>query len=124
MFYHYAFVALSVAMFGDDRRGSARLPDAAAVPSRPACTSGSRLSPWRFPSALVVSFLTQLCIPFRVRASVAAVYGIVFTYTVISVPFVLSGIAICLALTGFPDRFVSRLYAADLVRRGVGVHCC
>ena len=44
---------------------------------------------------------------------------IAFTYVVIAVPFVVSGIAVCLALTGFP-RAVSRLYAADLAGAALG----
>jgi hypothetical protein len=54
-----------------------------------------------------------------VNASVVAIYAVVFTYAIISVPFVLSGIVICLALTGFP-RAVSRLYAADLAGAAAG----
>ena len=72
-----------------------------------------------FPIALLVSFLTQLSVPFRVHPSIVAIYAIVFTYAVIAVPFVVSGIAVCLALTGFPAR-VSRLYAADLTGAALG----
>ena len=63
--------------------------------------------------------MTQLCIPFRVYPSMIAIYAMVFTYAVIAVPFVVSGIVVCLALTGFP-RAVSRLYAADLAGAALG----
>ena len=69
--------------------------------------------------AIVLSFLTQLSVPFRVHPSIVALYAIVFTYAVIAVPFVVSGIVVCLALTGFPSR-VSRLYAADLAGAALG----
>ena len=63
--------------------------------------------------------MTQLSIPFRVHPSIVAIYAIVFTYAVIAVPFVISGIVVCLVLTGFPAR-VSRLYAADLIGAASG----
>ncbi len=72
-----------------------------------------------FPIAIVLAVLTQLSVPFRVHPSIVALYAIVFTYAVISVPFVIGGIAVCLALTGFPSR-VSRLYGADLTGAAVG----
>lgn len=118
MWYHFAFVAVSVALFG--------------------LTVGAlivHLSPRRFPEertkerlyqaallfslAIVVSFITQLSIPFDPRWSVIGVYSIALTYLVISVPFIFSGIAVCLALTRFPGQ-VSRLYAVDLVGAGLG----
>ena len=68
---------------------------------------------------MVLSFLTQLSIPFRVHPSIVAIYAIAFTYVVIAVPFVVSGIVVCLVLTGFPAR-VSRLYAADLAGAALG----
>ena len=110
MLYHFAFVALSVAMFGltagalivylvpgwfAPDRVSQRLALAATV----------------FPNALVLSFLIELRIPFRVSWSWLGLGTIALTSVVIAVPFVVSGVAICLALTSFPSR-VSRLYAA------------
>jgi hypothetical protein len=118
MLYHFAFVALSLAMFG-------MTVGALFVYLAPNWFPEDRLhhrlavAGVAFPIALVLSFMTQLCIPFQVYASIIAIYAIVLTYAVISVPFVLSGIAVCLALTGFP-RAVSRLYAADLVGAALG----
>ena len=118
MLYHFAFVALSVAMFGltagalivylvphwfAPGRVSQRLALAATV----------------FPIALVLSFLIELRIPFRVSWSWLGLGTIALTYVVIAVPFVVSGVAICLALTSFPSR-VSRLYAADLAGAALG----
>src|SRR5262249_25959320 len=72
-----------------------------------------------FPIAMILSFLTELSVPFRIYPSIVAIYAIVFTYAVIAVPFVMSGIVVCLALTGFPAK-VSRLYAADLCGAALG----
>lgn len=118
MLYHFAFVALSVAMFGMTVGALlVYLAPAAFPPER--ITSRLALSAVLFPIAVVFSFLTQLSIPFRVHPSVVGVYSVVLTYAVIAVPFVLSGITVCLALTGFPSK-VSRLYAADLAGAALG----
>ena len=118
MLYHFAFVALSLAMFGMTAGALVvyllpRLFPASAIRPRIA------LAALAFPVAIVVSFLTQLSIPFRVHPSIVAVYAIAFTYAVIAVPFVVGGIVVCLVLTGYPDR-VSRLYAADLAGAALG----
>jgi len=118
MLYHFAFVALSVAMFG-------MTVGALIVYLCPRIFIPVRLHRWlavaalAFPVAMVLSFLTQLSVPFRVHPSIVAIYAIGFTYAVIAVPFVVSGIVVCLSLTGFPSR-VSRLYAADLAGAAVG----
>lgn len=118
MLYHFAFVALSVAMFGMTAGALVVYLAPAAFP--PALIKNRlALSAACFPIALVFSFLTQLSVPFRVHPSVVGVYAVMFTYAVIAVPFVVSGITVCLALTGFPSR-VSRLYAADLAGAALG----
>ena len=118
MLYHFAFVALSVAMFG-------MTVGALIVYLCPRVFRPDRLAWWlaaaslAFPAVMVLSFLTQLSVPFRVHPSIVAIYAIGFTYAVIAVPFVASGIVVCLALTGYPTR-VSRLYAADLAGAAIG----
>src|SRR5687768_10199308 len=118
MLYHFAFVALSVAMFG-------MTAGALIVYLAPSLFPTNRLRERLalfgvlFPIALVFSFLTQLSIPFRIHPSIVAIYSIGFTYAVIAVPFVVSGIVVCLVLTGFVSK-VSRLYAADLAGAAVG----
>jgi len=118
MLYHFAFVALSLAMFG-------MTAGALAVYLAPRVFTAERLryqlafAAVAFPIAIILSFLTQLSIPFRVHPSIVALYAIAFTYAVIAVPFVASGVVVCLALTGFPAR-VSRLYAADLAGAALG----
>jgi hypothetical protein len=118
MWYHFAFVAISVAMFG-------MTVGALLVYLRPAwfpeASTKTQLAVAGvlFPIVLVLSFLTQLAIPFRVHPSVVAMYAIVFTYAVIAAPFVVSGVAVCLALTRFP-RDTGRLYAFDLAGAALG----
>jgi hypothetical protein len=118
MWYHFAFVAISIAMFG--------------------MTAGALLvyvlRPW-FPARLlkthlataalvysvliVLSFLTQLSVPFLIHRSVVAAYAMAFTVVVVSVPFVVSGVCVSLALTQFGKK-VSGLYAADLAGAALG----
>ena len=118
MLYHFAFVALSVAMFG-------MTAGALLVYLAPRLFPPERLRHRlavvgvAFPIVLVLSFMAELSIPFRVGSSVVEIFAIGFTYAVIAVPFVVSGVAICLVLTGFP-RQVSRLYAADLAGAALG----
>ena len=112
MWYHFAFVAISVAMFG-------MTVGAIIVYLRPNLFTQERAvrhlaaSALLFSVSIIFSFLTFLCIPFVEDKSFMGLYSIALIYGVISVPFVFSGICVCLALTKFPAQ-VSRLYAADL----------
>ena len=118
MWYHFAFVAISVAMFGMTVGALVVYLKPAWFPAgavRRQLALGSVL----FPVLVVASFLTQLSIPFRVHPSIVAIWAIVLTYAVIAAPFVLSGILVTLTLTRFP-RDVGRLYAFDLVGAALG----
>jgi hypothetical protein len=118
MWYHFAFVAVSVAMFG-------MTIGAMAVYLAPSYFTHDRakyhlaLSSLLLAVSIIVSFLTHLSIPFVVERSLVSVYSIALTYFVISIPFIFSGIGVCIALTKFP-RQVSKLYAADLSGAALG----
>ncbi len=118
MWYHFAFVAISVAMFG-------MTVGALIVYLKPAWFPHARVKEQLaiggalFPVVLLCSFLTQLSIPFRVHPSIVAIWAIVFTYAVVAVPFVLSGVLVTLVLTRFP-RQIGRLYAYDLIGAAAG----
>jgi predicted membrane-bound spermidine synthase len=118
MWYHFAFVAISIAMLG-------MTVGALAVFLRPKVFTPERTKRLvarfavGFPWALALSFLTQCSIPFRVHPSIVALYAIIFTYAVIAVPFAISGVVVCLALTRF-RRNVSLVYAADLAGAALG----
>jgi len=72
-----------------------------------------------FAVTTVVSFLAYLAIPSLFDLTVKGVLSLVAILGVISVPFIFSGVAVCLALTKFPGQ-VSRLYAADLSGAAAG----
>jgi hypothetical protein len=118
MWYHFAFVAVSVALFGmtagalivhlaprffTQERVNERLAQAAML----------------FSISIAASFVIQVYIPFDPEWSAGALALVALTYLVIAVPFVCSGVAVCLALTRYPGQ-VGRLYAADLAGAALG----
>ena len=118
MWYHFAFVAISVAMFGMSvgalavylmpaRFTSARAPRQMAVHAL------------LFSCTIVVSFVLHLLVPFEVAPSLSGLLTVGFTYVVISVPFYFVGVCFCLALTRFPAQ-VGKLYGADLAGAALG----
>lgn len=118
MYYHFAFVAISVTMFG-------MAVGAIAVFLRPAVFTAERVSrhlavgsAW-FAITIVLSYLTHLSIPFLIEPSLVSAYALALTYSALSVPFVMSGIVVSLALTRF-SRQVGSLYAADLTGAALG----
>lgn len=118
MWYHFAFVAISVALFG-------MTVGALAVYLQPRWFPEADIKRhlWLFSLFFAVSialaFVSQLSIPFSPGWSLVSAWSVMFTCLVISVPFALSGVVVCLALTRFPAR-VNRLYAADLIGAALG----
>ncbi len=112
MYYHFAFVAISVAMFG-------MTCGALTVYLFPSYFSQERvklclaLSSVGFSVAIVLSLFTHLAIPYRTDLSLFTVCGITLNYFILSVPFMMSGIVVCLGLTRFSEQ-LSFLYAVDL----------
>ena len=82
-----------------------------------------------FSLTTVLSFLGLVAVPFLTAGGAdgrsqkegflasCVFYGL--TYVIAAVPFVFSGIAVCLALTRFPAR-IGKLYAFDLLGAAVG----
>lgn len=118
MWYHFAFMAISIAMFGMTvgaiivylRPGTFSVENAPRQLAR--VTAAYAVS-------VVVSFLVYLEIPFTDVASVANILLLALSYAVVSVPFALSGIVVSVALTKFPGS-VAKLYAADLLGAAAG----
>ena len=112
MWYHFAFMAISVAMFGMTVGAIlVYLMPSRFTPER-AVEQLARYSLY-FGVAIVVAFLAHLRIHFGEPKTLQAMFSLAGTYVVVAIPFVFSGVAVCLALTRFPQQ-VSRLYAADL----------
>jgi hypothetical protein len=110
--YHFAFLAISVAMFGATFGAVTvfllpSLSRAAGLPERIA-GCGVLLS-----LAVVFSLLTHMSIPFQPRATVLGIYSAALTFLVLALPFFVAGVCVTLILSGYREH-VASLYAADL----------
>jgi hypothetical protein len=117
VWYHFAFMAVSVAMFGMTAGALFVQFRAAAFDAdlRGALVRHSLGTALAMPPALLV----HLAVPIVEDASAASLFGIVLTFVVFATPFFFSGVVVCLVLTRFP-RQVGRIYAADLIGAAVG----
>src|SRR5262245_39920822 len=116
MWYHFAFMAVSVAMFG-------MTVGAIAVYLLPKNVIEKRLQEAMGFSSLLFGFFMVVCllIQFQLPYFTQDSYQLVsLTYVITSVPFFLSGICVCLALTKLPADSLGKLYAADLTGAALG----
>ena len=122
MWYHFAFMAISVAMFGMTV-GALLVYLFPLHFTRDKAPRQLGMAALLFGVSVDVCFLAYLCVPFiddrQTLGTLLYVAGLLLTYTLVAIPFVFSGICVCLALTRFPSS-VSRLYAADLAGAAVG----
>src|SRR5262249_30183822 len=118
MWHHFAFMSISLALFG--MSVGAVIVQVFRTHFAVSKTQ-ERLaqSTLLFAFAIVFSFLTHLSILFAPRLDLLFFYSVALTYVVLAIPFVCSGVAVCLVLTRFP-RQVSGLYAADLAVAATG----
>lgn len=116
MWYHFAFMAISIAMFG-------LTVGALLVFLRPAWWPEATL-----PRAMgACALLLAICMAGAIFLHISlylpmphiAMLPMILTFVIVAVPFVFSGIFVCLALTRFPLR-ISKLYAADLAGAAMG----
>lgn len=126
MWYHFAFVAISLALFGISASG-------VAVGLAPALARVDRalgISAFAFGVAIPVSFLVDQRIPFLpfdvaagpgLRGSLQPYALFFLKFVVLSLPFFFSGLTIALAFLHSPTRS-THVYFGDLV--GAGVGCC
>lgn len=119
LWYHFAFMAISLAMLG-------MAAGAVAVYLHPEeYNDASRLrrkmalSSLFFGLTALLGFLTHRAIPFAPEASLAGLGPLTATYVVMAAPFFFSGICVSIALTKFPEQ-INKLYAADLAGAATG----
>ncbi len=110
--YHFAFIAISIAMFGMTL-GAVLVYVGRGFLTEARTRRHLAIAALLFALSLAACFLVQVRIPFSTEPSTAAVLGDAAIFLLSAVPFVFSGLCVCLALTRFP-RQVGRLYAADL----------
>ncbi len=121
MWYHFAFLVISMAMFG-------MAAGAIAVYLLPRVFKNERLprlltvTSLIFSLTIVASFLLHIWLA-RI-SGMGESFGsisvfLAITFLIISIPFFFSGVCVCLALTRFPTR-VGALYGADLAGAACG----
>lgn len=118
MGYHFAFMAVSLAMFGMTVGAIIVYIFPQKFPQEKINQILTRQAMY-FSITTLLSFLIHLFIPFIHGMSITGMAVTVFTYAEISVPFVFSGICVSLLLTRFPSS-VNKLYAADLIGASLG----
>ena len=121
MWYHYAFMAISMALFGMTV-GAVLVYLLPGHFTHERTTHHLALGALCFAAAIVGSVIVHLRIPVMIDldgARSAAAAPLVATYVVMSVPFVFSGVCVALALTRFTAQ-VSALYAADMAGAACG----
>jgi len=118
MWYHFAFFAISVSLFG-------MTVGAMVVFMRPRDFTEERApsqlaaAALGFAIAIVLSVVMHFLVPVVFVPSLLGLGTILFTYLTFAVPFFFAGLAVCIALTKFPEH-VSTLYAADLTGAASG----
>lgn len=131
LWYHFAFMAVSIAMFGMTAGAIWVHLRPAAFPESLASTQLARYA-LGFAISTVVCFVLHLYVPLLTGTGsispeiepsdgrlLATTAYLGLTFALVAVPFVFSGVVVCVALTRFP-REVGRLYAADLAGAAAG----
>jgi hypothetical protein len=115
---HYAFVAISLAMFGLGLSALVvyLLPQHFRPERLDAQLAGYA---WRFALAAVLCELVFLNFAVTQELSLRGFLSLSFAYTVLSVPFFFGGICIALLMTHF-SASISRIYGADLLGASLG----
>lgn len=117
LYYHFAFMVVSVAMFGLTLGAVAVALRNRPVPSALLETRMGQLAFWT--GVLMVCTMTiQLAIPLRFRAHAVSTTYLALSYGLAALPFIPAGALICLVLTRCQPA--GALYAADLAGAGLG----
>src|SRR5215813_4316986 len=111
MWYHFAFMAISLAMFG--LAAGAVLVEVIRKRDPHATLANTALL---FALSSAVCFTIQLFIPADPETRL---FWTVVAFTLIAIPFVFAGVVVCVALTRFP-AYTGKLYAADLAGSAAG----
>jgi hypothetical protein len=111
MWYHFAFMAISLAMFG--LAAGAVLVEVMRKREPHATLANTGLL---FALSSAICFALQLYIPADPETRL---FWTVVAFTLIAIPFVFAGVIVCVALTRFP-AYTGKLYAADLAGSAAG----
>src|SRR6266705_1843312 len=111
MWYHFAFMAISLAMFG--LAAGAVLVEVMKKREPHATLANTALL---FALSSAICFVAELYIPADPETELA---WTVLAFTLIAIPFVFGGVVVCVALTRFPAH-TGKLYAVDLAGSAAG----
>lgn len=114
MWYHFAFIAISIAMFGLTLGGVIVylfFKESLSIINQLA------LNALLFSITAVISLLIQLQI--RMPLAAKSIVSFASTYALMTVPFIFSGVCLSLTLTRFPSQ-INQLYAVDLAGSAIG----
>ena len=118
IWYHFAFLAISISMLG-------MTIGAVAVYLLPARFDPRRvhrqlaIAAFVFALGIIGSLVFHLSVPIETDGSARSIFAIALTCAVIAIPFTASGVCVALALTRFPAQ-AGRLYAVDLAGAALG----
>lgn len=117
LWYHFAFMAVSVALLGVAAGGVHvyRRPDPAGAELAPLLSGTAR----RFSLGMLVALLVLLGVPFIYRISLGALVSLLLIYAAAALPFFFAGALLAIVFRAWP-RHVGGLYAADLGGAGAG----
>jgi hypothetical protein len=118
LWYHFAFVAVSVALFGMTL-GAVIVHLTPRFFSGPALAGRLAAAAWLFGLSVAAALAVMLSMSLVVPTLRSDISDLTRLYLVIAVPFTFSGIVVSVALTRFPRR-VNRLYAVDLIGAALG----
>lgn len=118
MGYHFAFMSISIALFGITVGGIIvyLFPTYFSKATLPTSLTISSLL---FSISLLTSFLFHLSRPFIFDKTLVGLFSAIFNYFIISIPFIFSGICLCLAFTKL-YKFIGKLYAVNLIGSAFG----
>ena len=118
MWYHFAFLAVAASLLG-------MTLGAVLVQARPVTFSAASAPRQLVTSALLfavgvpVTFVAHLAIPVVPTLTTTGLASVMITYAFIALPFVASGVCICVAITRLPGP-VGSVYGADLAGAACG----
>lgn len=118
LWYHFAFLAISLALFG---LGVGGLLLHFFPEKFPRESVGDQMARFAllFALSIPLSFTLILGVPFVYRVSLPALVSLFLIYVFAAIPFLLGGITLGLALSRYRER-IGAVYGYDLVGAGVG----
>ncbi|MFO7736640.1 MAG: hypothetical protein R6W70_10580, partial [bacterium] len=120
MWYHYAFMAISVAMFGMSTGAVKVFVSGYNKRSDSEVENIITSYSGRFSIAVLGSIILLLSIPFIPRFTGVGIFTVLLIYLSAAVPFYFSGVIVSLILATKYIRHVNKLYASDLAGAATG----